>query len=210
MSSRDLRGNLSFNAKRAKEAGSRYAPVNSGQEFTRDVDALFVKFAPLRKSIQHKLTMSVPSEADREDLISFINEQFVKLVKEYDPSSGVDFPGYITKMLTMRTKYLYVRPVNREHEREAQTTDEEILSALDETDIAMEEEGISDIIDHVASKLHLTEDDRAVMVLLSDGFQDKDIISRMVTKGIKQEEAKEYLETLKSSLAYALADYNAH
>ncbi len=73
--------------------------------------------SPLRKSIYRKLAASVPSTADKEDLVNFIDEQFVKLVKEYDPMSGVDFPGYISKMLLIRAKGLYVRPVNRGHER---------------------------------------------------------------------------------------------
>lgn len=208
MASKDLRSNLSHNTRRAREVPSRYTPENSEYEFTRDVDRLWVQFEPLRKSVYRKLAPSVPSIADREDLISFINEQFVKLVKEYDPTSGVDFPGYISKMLLVRSKGLYVRPVNREHEREAQTTDEEILTQIDTVYEPEEEdlESVSNILEHVAGKMHLTDTDNKVIGMLSEGSSDKAIMSWLEPLG--DDYQGNYLTELKSALAIALRDYS--
>ena len=210
MASKDLRSNLSHNTRRAREVPSRYTPENSEYEFTRDVDRLWVQFEPLRRSVYRKLSPSVPSVADREDLISFINEQFVKLVKEYDPTSGVDFPGYISKMLLIRSKGLYVRPVNREHEREAQTTDEEILTQLDMVYEPEEEdiESVSSVLEYISGKIHLTDTDKKVIVMLSEGSSDKAITAWLEPLG--EDYQGTYLAELKSALSIVLEDYTQH
>lgn len=51
----------------------------------------------------------VYDKAKVDDLKSYIDYQFVKLVKEYDPNSAVDFPAYIKKKLTLRTKHSYIK-----------------------------------------------------------------------------------------------------
>lgn len=209
MTSSDLNSNLSYNDKRAKIVGSRYTPANSEQEFSRDVDKLFVQFANLRKSLYRRLSKSVPSDADRDDLISYINETFVKLTKEYDPTSGVDFPGYIYKMLTMRTKALYVRPTNREHERQIATEDEELLGQLEggaEDEVL--EEDLEHLIKFVSSKVHLDDDDKYIMTLIADGLTDVKI-SRILAEQyeITPAEAKEKLADIKEMLSYVLVDY---
>jgi len=203
--------NLSHDTRRAREVPSRYTPANSEYEFTRDVDRQWLQFEPLRKSIYRKLAASVPSTADKEDLINFIDEQFVKLVKEYDPTSGVDFPGYISKMLLIRAKGLYVRPVNRGHEREAQTTDEEILSQIDDTVPVMKEtahEDITEILTYLGSRINLTPIDLKVVTFLSEGAKDRAIIAWLSKQNV--DDPGEYLETLKSGLGYALENYSAN
>lgn len=210
--SNDLNTNLSYNNKRAREVGTRYTPVNSSQEFSRDIDTLYLQFANLRKSLYRRLAKSVPSDADRDDLISYINETFVKLVKEYDPTSGVDFPGYIYTMLPMRTKALFVRPTNREHERQVATEDEELLSQLETTEDNILEEDISSLLHYVASKVHLEEQDRYVITLIADGYSETKM-ARILTSQEDSEytfaEAKEYIGQIKEMLSYALADYKA-
>ena len=201
--------NLSHDTRRAREVPSRYTPANSEYEFTRDVDRQWLQFEPLRKSIYRKLAASVPSTADKEDLVNFIDEQFVKLVKEYDPMSGVDFPGYISKMLLIRAKGLYVRPVNRGHEREAQTTDEEILSQIDDTVPVMEEstrDDLTDILAYLTARINLTPMDIKVVTFLSEGAKDRAIITWLGKQ--KVDNSGEYLSTLKSALSYALEDYH--
>src|SRR5699024_11352639 len=39
----------------------------------------------------------------------YIDEQFIKLVKEYNIRSKVDFPGYIKAKLTLRVQNSYVK-----------------------------------------------------------------------------------------------------
>lgn len=205
MKSNDLNTNLSYNTRRAREVPSRFSPANTEQEFTRDIDYLYTKFTPLRKSVARKLASSVPSYVDQEDLVSYINEQFVKLVREYDPTSGVDFPGYISKMLMTRAKYLFVRPVNRKQEQEAQTSDEEILSQIDKEDAdEIITNSLSDIIAHVETKVHLTEQDKEVIAMLSE-MTPKAIIRELKKQDV--EDPENYVEELKYTLQQALTDY---
>ena len=51
----------------------------------------------------------VYNQAEADDLQSYIDYQFIKLVKEYDPTSGVDFPGYIKSKLPLRVKHSYIK-----------------------------------------------------------------------------------------------------
>lgn len=209
--SSDLNTNLSYNSKRAKSAGSRYTPVNSDQEFARDIDTLYVKYANLRKSLYRRLAKSVPSDADRDDLISYINETFVKLVKEYDPTSGVDFPGYIYKMLPMRTKALYVRPTNREHERQVATEDEELLGKLDTAEDDVLVEDLEHLISYVSTQVHLTEEDKYIMTLIADGLSDTKIGRILVEQNDDYDlaEGKHRVADVKEMLGYVLKDYKS-
>lgn len=86
----------------------------------RDLETLYKQYAKLRNKLL-KEEMSrfayrdeetgkiVYDKAQVDDLKSYINYQFVKLTKEYDPNSGVDFPGYIKQKLTLRTRHSYIK-----------------------------------------------------------------------------------------------------
>lgn len=64
----------------------------------------------LIKSLGRKYGRFLNSEADRQELYSYIQDAFISLVKEYDISSDVDFPGYIVKMLEFRVGQSYSKP----------------------------------------------------------------------------------------------------
>lgn len=78
---------------------------------------LYEKYEPLRKSLFSKFSRMMTNYADREDLMSSIDQIFLQLVKEYDPNRGVDFPYYIKRMLDLRTYHhvtKYLKNVNNE------------------------------------------------------------------------------------------------
>src|SRR5690606_39735877 len=60
---------------------------------------------------------SFADDATRRELRSYIDEQFVKLVKEYDINNPVDFPGYIDKKLKLRVKQTFIKNQFRSEER---------------------------------------------------------------------------------------------
>ena len=51
------------------------------------------------------------SYAERQDLYAYISEVFIDLVKEFDMSNGMDFPGYIVRMLPTRIRGSYLDPI---------------------------------------------------------------------------------------------------
>lgn len=48
------------------------------------------------------------TNAERQDLYAYISEVFVDLVKEFDMSNSMDFPGYIARMLPTRIRGSYL------------------------------------------------------------------------------------------------------
>ena len=93
----------------------------------RDVEALLKQYSNLINAIyQQESTRftyntesgKVGDKIKQDDLKSYIVYQFITLVKEYDPHSGVDFPYYIKEKLTLRTRHSYIKKVFRDEYRE--------------------------------------------------------------------------------------------
>jgi len=109
---------LSFDSSRMKDIGSRYTPSGSNSEYNRDPDRLYSLYKPLRLSIYKQVSSKLYSQTDKEDLLSYINEHFVRLVKEYDVSGGVDFPGYIKTLLTFRAMRSFMGTLTKVYSKE--------------------------------------------------------------------------------------------
>lgn len=86
----------------------------------RDTEKLYKQYSRLRYKLlrQERIRFAykdpitgkmVYDKAKVDDLKSYIDYQFVKLVKEYDPNSAVDFPAYIKSKLTLRTRHSYIK-----------------------------------------------------------------------------------------------------
>lgn len=93
----------------------------------RDVEKLLKQYKNLINSIYQQEasrftyntdTGKVGDKVRQDDLKSYIIYQFITLVKEYDPHSGVDFPYYIKEKLTLRTRHSYIKKVFRDEYRE--------------------------------------------------------------------------------------------
>lgn len=105
-----------------------------------DPEYLYIKYEPLRKAVYSRFKDRMANYADREELMSAINQIFFELISEYDPNRGVDFPYYIKKMLELRTGHhitKYFKNVNNESYSETEeefevpdTSSEEILEKI--------------------------------------------------------------------------------
>lgn len=119
--------------------GNKYIIENEGKGvFSRDVDRLFNEYTNLRHKIYNDKKDYFNDAATREELRSYIDEQFVKLVKEYDINSPVDFPGYINRKLKARVNGVFVHSTHRDRKRERLADNEgdiEELLPSDSTDI---------------------------------------------------------------------------
>jgi len=85
-------------------------------KFVRDPDKLLYQYQNLLHSLGHQYARFFPTQAEREDLYSYIQFAFLTLVKEYDPYSGVDFPGYVASKLALRVYYSYVKKETKRKE----------------------------------------------------------------------------------------------
>ena len=86
--------------------------------YARDADRLYEEYTNLRMSLYNKYQNNFRNQETKNELMSYIDEQFVKLVKEYDINSPVDFPGYIKTKLTARVAYSFVSRKHRDNTRE--------------------------------------------------------------------------------------------
>lgn len=164
--------------KKQIQTGTKYIiDPNGTPAFGRDIDRLYIQYANLRNKLYHKYKYNFKDYASREDLKSYIDEQFITLVKEYDINSPVDFPGYIKKKLGARVSQSFVRGNQRDREREFTTTKEDaIYDMILESDMSEEEDETKKLITEVFSGVELTEQQEAIINYMYEGYNDFEII----------------------------------
>lgn len=93
----------------------------------RDANELFMKYRNLRNGLLSSKRRMWGQSIDgafsdmswvKDDLYSYINEQFITLVNEYDVHSNIDFPGYVKNKLGLRTQHSYIKSYYRHLNRE--------------------------------------------------------------------------------------------
>lgn len=87
-------------------------------EFDRDVDRLLLQYRNLRNSMYLQYNRALTGEASKKELESYIDEQFIRLVKEYDINGEVDFPMYVKTKLQGRVGRVFINRKRRDKSRE--------------------------------------------------------------------------------------------
>lgn len=77
-------------------------------DFVKDPQKLIYQYHNLIYNLGKRYAHRFKNEADRQALFAYILDAFYSLVLEYDPKSGVDFPGYIDRKLKDRVYFSYV------------------------------------------------------------------------------------------------------
>lgn len=204
-----LERQLSYNSELMGLRGSRYAITNSDVPLARDVDALFAQYKPLRLRVYGQLNHGITKQADQEDLTSFINEHFVRLVKEYDPSSGVDLPGYISIMLPMRSKYSFLGSLLKLADKEGTTEgDDEVLTFLENTTESFIEDNQHEFLAYLHETVRMDEMEDEVLGLLL-AHSRPSVIERSLRDefGLNTKEAKETIQEVKDAVGYVYKRY---
>lgn len=212
----DLERQLSYNNRRIKASGSRYTPSGSSTEYSRDVDRLYLLYKPLRLAVYKDVASWLGNDVDKEDLTSFINEHFVRLVKEYDPTTNVDFPGYIKKMLTLRAKHSFTSTLRRLNDKEDSVgSQDEMLDyiGIDSNDKAPDEERISEYFSkfyiYVTNKLDLDEMDKSLLRLILTEHSTKYMVNYLVEDwGMDARAANRYISKFRNTLKPLVESYN--
>lgn len=137
---------------------------------SRDVDTLYEKYLPLRLALYRDYNSYLPNTASKEDLVSFINEQFVRLCYEFDVSGDMDFAGYIKTMLTLRVKHSFVDKEYRTRTKEPVGIEADIRLQASDGSIAEKDFEIlqAEFVDMLMSSADLTAIDKEIITLLME------------------------------------------
>ena len=192
--------------------GNRYIHDEGGTGvFGRDVDRLFIEYTNLRKSIFNKQKYKFSDKATREELESYIDEQFVKLVKEYDINNPVDFPGYIKTKLNLRVSQVFIRGRYRDKGREQLMKDEwgvKNLIEFDEVD-AYQKEQTDNLLSMLLNDLTLDDMEEVILLTWLEETQPQSKVVTQVTRAfdVTRKEAEEVIEEMKEYLTPRLEAY---
>ncbi|AMQ66647.1 RNA polymerase sigma factor [Bacillus phage Shbh1] len=162
--------------------GNRYVVnTNEGKGvFLRDVDKLIHQYKNLRTSIFRDYKDYLPDPISQEELKSYIDEQFVRLVKEYDINGPVDFPGYIKTKLTQRVKNSYIRGEHRDRKRVFVPRNDFDISNLIESSPSHDEElDYYEALEYVLHDVELNEIEKETLFLILQEFPDTQIEKKL-------------------------------
>ena len=98
--------------------GNKYiGSSGSNLTFQRDPEKLLKQYSNLIHKMGKRFGNIKMTYAERQDLYAYISEVFFDLVREFDMSNGMDFPGYIAKMLPTRIRGSYLDSIQdyKEH-----------------------------------------------------------------------------------------------
>lgn len=163
-----------------------------------NIENLLIKYEPLLKSIyKHFASYNnlFFSQDDYNDLQSQINLEFVKLCREYNPTKGVDFPGYLKIHLQQRV-YHYITKIQKTKQRE-KAVETKTYSGDDEDSFDLSE--IADITSEYefdkiealdALDLSIFTDKRHKFLIEAVIFEEKSLEEIAAEEGVQLREIK--------------------
>lgn len=145
--------------------------------FIRDVDKLFHQYRNLRMSVYNTYKGYLSADpVTQDELRSYIDEQFIRLVKEYDIGSDVDFPGYIKIKLHSRVKNSFIKSVFRDKQRVFVTKNSFDVSNLIEQNPCNDEElDYYVVLEYAIGGFNLTHIEKEVLYYLLQELTDPQI-----------------------------------
>jgi hypothetical protein len=172
---------LSRNVEKEQELilnGNRFM-VNTDEVtgvFLRDVDKLMHQYRNLRISVWNQYKDYLPDPVSQDELMSYINEQFVRLVKEYDINGPVDFPGYIKTKLNYRVKHSYIKGEYRDRQRVfVPKNDFDVSNLIERSPSRDEELDYYEVLEYALHDTDLTELEKEVLFYMLQEMTDAQI-----------------------------------
>jgi hypothetical protein len=172
---------LSRNLDREQELilnGNRFM-VNTDEVtgvFLRDVDKLMHQYRNLRLSVFNQYKDYLPDPVSQDELKSYIDEQFVRLVKEYDINGPVDFPGYIKTKLNYRVKHSYIKGEYRDRQRVfVPKNDFDVSNLIERSPSRDEELDYYEVLEYALHDIQLTELEKEVLFYMLQEMTDAQI-----------------------------------
>ncbi|AFO70667.1 hypothetical protein SPJ221_151 [Staphylococcus phage vB_SauH_SPJ2] len=192
--------------------GNRYIIDLDGipTDFGRDLDMLLKRYKNLRWSLFHRYSRGMSHDFEKQELREYIDEQFIKLVKEYDIQSKVDFPGYIKTKLTLRVQNSYVKKNNKYKRTElVGKTDYTVESLTQELNVGLEE---NELLNYVFDDTQFTEVQSELLkeLLINTDKEDNAFIVSTVANRLEVErsEVARELTELKDYVKFKINAYH--
>lgn len=158
--------------------GNRFV-VNTNEAtgvFLRDVDKLMHQYRNLRLSIYNSFKEYLPDPTSQAELMSYIDEQFVRLVKEYDINGPVDFPGYIKTKLMYRVKHSYIKGEYRDRQRIfVPKNDFDVSNLIERSPVKDEELDYYEVLEYTLRDVKLTPLEKEILHYLLQEMTDSQI-----------------------------------
>ena len=158
--------------------GNRFM-VNTTEEtgvFLRDVDKLLHQYRNLRLSVYNQYKDYLTDSVSQDELRSYIDEQFIRLVKEYDINGPVDFPGYIKTKLNYRVKHSYIKGEYRDRQRVFVPKNDFDVSNLIEKNPRIDEElGYYEALEYALHGIELNDLEKDILFYILQEMTDTQI-----------------------------------
>lgn len=152
----------------------------------------------------------IPNKYAQEDLYSYISEQFIKLIKEYDPNGGVDLPGYLASKLPRRVLGSYIHGRSRDRQRESVSYESNGIETAMATTPSVDNSSVVQIVQLVEGDLE-TPMDKYIFNLLTSKNEDltkTEMYHRVLSAfpGIKKSDYTERLDYIKGRVSEEIYD----
>lgn len=158
--------------------GNRYV-MNTDEVtgvFLRDVDKLMHQYKNLRMSVYNQYKGYLSDPVSQAELESYINEQFIRLVKEYDINGPIDFPGYIKTKLNYRVKHSYVKSMYRDRQRIFVTkNDFDVTNLLEQVPTMDEELDYYETLEYALQDVDFSALDKEILFYILQEMTDAQI-----------------------------------
>lgn len=165
--------------------GNRFM-VNTNEAtgvFLRDVDKLFYQYTNLRLYVFNQYKKYLPDPVSQDELKSYIDEQFVRLVKEYDIGGDVDFPGYIKTKLNYRVKHSYIKGEYRDRQRVfVPRNDFDVSNLIEQTPSLDEELDYYAALEFALRDVELSILEKEIVFLILRELSDIEIVNEVSKK----------------------------
>lgn len=188
--------------------GNRYVIDTEGvqHDLDRDIDKLMHNYRNLRYALYYRYASQMDNYVKKEELLEYINEQFIKLVKEYNIQSEVDFPYYIKSKLTMRVRNSYVK---KNKDRDANVVfgnDNDTLETIIESSDS--DLGMQDLLGYLFDGVEFTEIENELLTEIftnKENVDDPIIVSNVASRmEVPRKDVTRTLTELKDFIRFKL------
>lgn len=175
--------------------------------FPRDVDTLFIRYENLRNKIYSQYSSMYSDSVTKSELRSYIDEEFVKLCKEYEINGEVDFPYYIKTKLTARVKGTFNSGTIRTRKREPLgAIESEVENMLDDNVSPYATVDFQELVDSLTEGVSLSPMEQEILsVMVTGEWTVKQLVADNTAKyDVSKKQVQETIADIKELVAHKL------
>lgn len=176
--------------------------------FPRDVDTLFIRYENLRNKVYSTYSHMFKDHATQLELRSYIDEEFIKLCKEYEINGEVDFPYYIKTKLNSRVRGTFNSGVIRNRTREPLgATESEVENQIDASVPLVDSVKYQELVESLTEGVSLTPLELDVLhVMVTGEWTVKSLVATNTKKHkASRKQVQEAIADVKELVAHKLS-----